>query len=279
MAAFGIRGGCTRCVQNLTDVIFYTPKRYVATRRKTMEKGFKPKTLLRGKQVKKVVEKPRDDVYFLNEQDPPKHSFQEAIEGLRAYAFTDENVALALLLDHKIKKIRFEAIRGTMLLPKPFKEKKILVFAEGAHATAAKSAGAEMVGGKEMIDKVEAGELEFDYCLSSLAFLPNLSHMPKILKDKMPNTRRGTATDDLAPKINEYRGGHSYKATRMGQINSEIAKLSFTDSEIKGNMQALIETILSFKPKDVEKDKFVKKIVLTSQFGPGYILQKEEILL
>ena len=69
------------------------------------DKDFKPRTLLRGKPRKKAVEKPRDDVYFLADQEPPKHNFTEALEVLRAYAFTDEAVAVSLLLNMKMKKV------------------------------------------------------------------------------------------------------------------------------------------------------------------------------
>ncbi len=77
MAAFR---DCRKCAQNFSDLNLFIVKRFLANHR-------------------------RDDVYFLKDQDPPKHSFQEAIEGLRAYAFTDENVALSILLDNKIKKV------------------------------------------------------------------------------------------------------------------------------------------------------------------------------
>jgi len=227
----------------------------------------------------KTEVKPRDDVYFLRSQDPPSHTFKEALDVLRAYAFYEETVRVNLRLDMKEKKIRTEAIRGTVLVARPFKPKKILVFAEGDLALQAKESDADFIGGKELIPQVEAGELEFDYCLSSLDFLPNLSHMPKILKDKMPNTRRGTATDDIGSAVTQYRKGHSYKTTRMGHINSEIGLLSFTNSEIRENMRALFTAIESHKPESVKRENFYKQLVLSSQYGPGLVLNYEEFNL
>ncbi|XP_065063119.1 large ribosomal subunit protein uL1-like [Rhopilema esculentum] len=249
----------------------------IATFRTKPKKEQRPK--MKELPWKKAVVKPRDDVYFLYDQDPPSHTFKDALDALRAYAFFEETVRLNLRLNMNEKKIRTDAIRGSMLLPKPFKAKRILVFAEDEVAVHAKEAGADFVGGKELIVQVESGELEFDYCLSSLDFLPNLSHMPRILKDKMPNTRRGTATNDVSSAVAQYRRGHSYKTTRQGHVNSDIALLSFSDNEIRENMRAFISTIESHMPQSLKQDQFFKKLVISSQYGPGLLLNKEEIFL
>eukprot|EP00112_Aurelia_sp_Birch-Aquarium-sp1_P007839 Seg1855.9 transcript_id=Seg1855.9/GoldUCD/mRNA.D3Y31 product="50S ribosomal protein L1" pseudo=true protein_id=Seg1855.9/GoldUCD/D3Y31 len=224
----------------------------------------------------------RQDVIFLYKgvakRSFPYHKFDLAMEILRAIAVKDENVNLFIRLNLKGKDITTEDIKGNIIFPNQGKRKRILVLAEGQDAEEAKEAGADIVGGKEILADVEAEEYEFDYCLSSLEFLPNIQHLSKVLRYNMPSQAYGTATNNLAFAVREFKRAQRYKCTKSSFIALDIAKLSFTDDEIKENLQTTINAVASHTPQGVNKDTFVKKIYLKTCHGPGLLLHKRDFL-
>ncbi|XP_078355322.1 large ribosomal subunit protein uL1-like, partial [Oculina patagonica] len=195
------------------------------------------------------------NVYLLSERDPPKHSFTEAMSALRAYnislsGIVDQVVELYIRVDMGEKgKNKINPFHGLMLLPKPYGvERKVLVFAKDEAAEAARNAGGNIIGGEELIKQVAAGEVtDFDQCLCTLEFLDKMKPLQQVLKEKMPTTRRGTASDDIAAAIETYKRGHPYKCDKDGIIDIGVGKLSFTDSEVRINSAAVLSTVATHR--------------------------------
>ncbi|XP_065063120.1 large ribosomal subunit protein uL1-like [Rhopilema esculentum] len=282
MAVFG--SSCRKCLQNLipvTQQFRVQTKNIVSTAYlQRLKKDYRIKEAPKKKRwIEPTI---REDLLFLYDGKArstfPYHKFDLAMEILRACAVKDENVGVYLRLNLNGKDITTESIKGHIILPKQFKEKKLLVLAEGEQAEAARDAGADYVCGKEELSDVEAEEYEFDYCLSSIEFLPRIQHLSKILGDQMPSQSQGTATNNLAFAVREYKRGQRYKCMRQGAVSLDIAKLSFTDEEVEENLQATINAVRSHTPFNVSPETFIKKVYITSCRGPGLLLHKRDFL-
>ncbi|XP_057309816.1 50S ribosomal protein L1-like isoform X1 [Hydractinia symbiolongicarpus] len=234
-----------------------------------------PKKFLKKKDREK---KNRDDVYFVTDQILPRHSLKDAIDTLRAYdLFGPEPMDILLDVNMGDGKDKIGVLKGLLHFPTPVTPvQKVLVFAEGDIATIAKEAGAHIVGGKELIKQVEDGELEFDHCLCTLDFLPNIKHLPKILRNKMPNTRRGTATDDILTALETFSHGETYMADNEGRIRQTVAKTNFSDEAIQKNLREFMTVIDSHKT--VSADKYFKRASLLIPPGPKLDLHLQDIL-
>jgi len=234
-----------------------------------------PKAYQKKKDRNKVH---RDDVYFLTDQAPQKHTLDDAVNAIRAYdLFGPEEIDILIQVNMGQGKDRIGVLKGLVNLPKPVSPaQKVLVFAEGELAELARQAGADIVGGIELIQQVEEGELEFDHCLCTLDFLPNIKHLPKILRNKMPNTRRGTATNDLVDALKTYSQGESYVADNSGNIRQTLARTDFTNSDIKSNVLELTKTIGLHKT--VAKEKFFLQASLIIPPGPKIDLHVIDIV-
>ncbi|EDO32241.1 predicted protein [Nematostella vectensis] len=252
----------------------------------------------------------QDDVYLLNYRPKPTHDFVEALNVLRSYAISnaDETVELHLKINMGEKKYKIQAFRGTVLMPKPFgSQRTVLVFAEAFpecgtncptacrscknencsyifakkvksnHDAIEKKGTTNPTNQKDMMYyRVKEGTLSFDQCLSTLDMLDKVKPLQRILRQKMPTTRRGTATDDIVTAIRTYKQGHPYKCDKHGYLNAGIGKLSFADDEIKVNAQALIQTVYSHRVSS--KGKFITRVMLSSTHGPGLLLNAKDIV-
>jgi len=221
----------------------------------------------------------RDDVYFISDQVPPKHCVDDVADCMRAYSlFGPEPIDIMLKVNMGEKKTRIGTLKGLVYLPKPLvSAQTVLVFAEGEAAEKARQAGAAIVGGVELIQQVEDGELTFDHCLSTLDFLPNIKHLPKILRNKMPNTRRGTATDDIISALKIFSTGETYIADNNGLIRQTVAKTDFTNDEIRANIKEFLNVINSHKTV-TGKDKYFLKAGVVIPSGPSLDLEIDEIV-
>jgi len=221
---------------------------------------------------------PRDDVYFYCDQAPPKHTLREAVDTIKAYnLFEEEDIELSLTVNMGEGKAKIGTLKGLLHLPKPVgKAQVILVFAEGKAAEEAREAGADIVGGMDVVKQVEKGELQFNHCLSTLDFLPNIKHLPRILKDKMPNTRRGTATEDVASVLKNYKFGETYLADREGLITQKLGRTDFTFDEIKANVEALVTAVDTHKT--VSRPKFFLTAKMKTKPGSAFDIYVSDIL-
>jgi large subunit ribosomal protein L1 len=163
-------------------------------------------------------------------------------------------------------------LRGTVLMPAGIgKSVKILVFAEGAEAEAAKKAGADFVGSDDLIEKIKTGWLGFDIAMAVPEMMSRLGQIGKTLGTKglMPNPKSGTVTKDTAKAIAEFKKGKvEFKLDKDATVHLSFGKVSLGASALKENFAALYKAIMAAKPASA-KGGYIKKISLASTMGPG----------
>lgn len=221
------------------------------------------------KRGKKYTEKAalvdRDRLY------PPDEAIRLAKQ--TSYAKFDETVELHLRtgLDPRHAD---QQIRGTALLPHGLGKKvRVLVFAEGEAARAAEAAGADEVGGDELIKKVEGGYTDFDVAIAERSLMGKVGRLGRVLGPKglMPNPRSGTVVDaeNIAKAVNDARQGRvEFRLDRTAIIHVPIGKVSFDEEKLEENMATVISEIVKAKPTGA-KGVFIKSITLTTTMGPG----------
>ncbi len=165
-----------------------------------------------------------------------------------------------------------EQIRGAMVLPHGTgKSQKVLVITQGPKEQEAKDAGADFVGGKEMLDKIKDGWFEFDVIVATPDMMGELGKLGKLLGPKglMPNPKTGTVTMDITKAVEEIKKGKvTYRTDKEGNINVMIGKISFTTEQIVENWQAIYDVILKARPAAV-KGQYMKNVVLSSSMAPS----------
>ena len=201
------------------------------------------------------------------------HKLEEAVDISKKFASKkfDESLDISIILGIDAKKSD-QQIRGVTSLPKmPKKNIKIAVFAEGEDIEKAKTAGAEIVGGDDLIDTIKKGELNFDKCISTPKMMVKVSSLGQILGPKglMPNPKLGTVTNDVVNAIKNVKLGQvEYKTDKAGIIHASVGKLSFSTDELKKNIEFLLQEIKKKKP-ETSKGIFIKKFFISSTMGPG----------
>jgi len=209
---------------------------------------------------------------------------QEAIELAKKSAHTrfDETVELHLRMGVDPRNAT-QQVRGVVLLPHGLGKKvRILVFAQGEAVKIAESAGADFVGGDELIKKIEAGWLDFDTAIATPEMMSKVGKLGKILgrKGLMPNPKSGTVVpaDDLPRVIEDARKGRvEFKLDRTAIIHVPLGKVSFENGMLMGNLSALVEAVVKAKPSGA-KGQYVKTAVLTTTMGPGIKLDLKSTL-
>ena len=165
-----------------------------------------------------------------------------------------------------------EQIRGAMVLPPGTgKSQKVLVITQGPKEQEAKDAGADIVGGKEILDQIKGGWFDFDVIVATPDMMGELGKLGKLLGPKglMPNPKTGTVTMDIAKAVDEIKKGKvTYRTDKEGNINCAIGKVSFTAEQIAENWQALYDVILKARPAAV-KGTYMKNVVLSSSMAPS----------
>ena len=166
-----------------------------------------------------------------------------------------------------------QQIRGAVVLPHGTGKKvRILVFAKDAKAEEAKAAGADYVGGDELIPKIQnEGWLDFDVVVATPDMMGVVGRLGRVLGPKglMPNPKAGTVTMDVTRAINEIKAGKiEYRLDKTNIIHVPIGKASFTEEQLADNFQTLIDAIIKARPAAV-KGQFLKSVILSSTMGPG----------
>ena len=166
-----------------------------------------------------------------------------------------------------------QQIRGAVVLPHGTGKKvRILVFAKDAKAEEAKAAGADYVGGDELIPKIQnEGWFEFDVVVATPDMMGVVGRLGRVLGPKglMPNPKAGTVTMDVTKAINDIKAGKiEYRLDKTNIIHVPIGKASFTEEQLADNFQTLIDAINKAKPAAV-KGQYLKSVTLTSTMGPG----------
>ena len=169
-----------------------------------------------------------------------------------------------------------QQIRGAVVLPNGTgKTVRVLVFAKGDKVNEAEAAGADFVGGDELIPKIQNdGWLDFDKVVATPDMMGVVGRLGKILGPKglMPNPKAGTVTMDVTKAINEIKAGKiEYRLDKTNIVHVPVGKASFTEEKLKENFDAVMEAIIKAKPSAV-KGQYLRSITLTSTMGPGVIV-------
>lgn len=174
-----------------------------------------------------------------------------------------------------------QQIRGAVVLPHGTgKTVRILVFAKGPKEDEAKAAGADFVGGQELIPKIQnEGWLDFDVVVATPDMMGVVGRLGKMLGPKglMPNPKSGTVTMDLTKAIADIKAGKvEYRLDKTNIIHCPVGKASFTEEQLRENLQALLDALNKAKPSSL-KGAYMKSAVLTSTMGPGVKLNTAKI--
>ena len=165
-----------------------------------------------------------------------------------------------------------QQIRGAMVLPNGTgRTQRVCVIANGPQEQEAIAAGADFVGGKELIDKIKGGWFEFDVLVAIPAMMGELGKLGRILGPKglMPNPKTGTVTMDVKKAVEDIKKGKvEYRVDKEGNINLLIGKKSFTDEQLVENFNAIKETIVRARPAAV-KGTYIKNLTVSTTMGPG----------
>ena len=202
-----------------------------------------------------------------------RYELEEGVKLLleTAYAKFDEGVDLAIRLGVDPKKAD-QMVRGTVVLPHGTGKKvRVLVFAKGQKEKEALDAGADFVGGEEIIEKVSKGWLEFDKAIATPDMMGLVSKLGKILGPRglMPNPKVGTVTFDLEKAVKEIKAGKvEFKVEKAGVVHIPVGKVSFGFDRLLENAKTLLEMILRAKPP-TSKGIYLRSIALSTTMGPG----------
>ena len=166
-----------------------------------------------------------------------------------------------------------QQIRGAVVLPHGTgKTVKVLVFAKGTKVDEAQAAGADFVGGEELIPKIQnEGWLDFDVVVATPDMMGVVGRLGRVLGPKglMPNPKVGTVTMDVTRAVNEIKAGKiEYRTDKAGNVQAPIGKVSFTDEQLLANYIALADTLVKVKPSGA-KGQYMKTITLSTTSGPG----------
>ncbi len=201
------------------------------------------------------------------------YNYKEAIALAKELASTkfDSSVELSFFLNIDPRQAD-QNIRGAIVLPNGSgKTQRVLVITQGAKVEEAKNAGADYVGGADMIEKIQGGWFDFDKIVATPDMMGQLGKLGRLLGPKglMPNPKTGTVTMNVAQAVDEIKKGKAeYRTDRDGNVNVMIGKCSFTDEALAENFKAIYDQIVKIKPAAV-KGTYIKNLTLSTTMGPG----------
>src|SRR6187399_1277979 len=217
-----------------------------------------------GKRTTKIREGiDRDKLYGLDEavklvRERAKAKFDETIE-----------VSLNLGVDPRHAD---QMVRGVVTLPNGTgRTLRVGVFARGAKAEEAKAAGADVVGAEDLVEKVQAGQIDFDRCIATPDMMPLVGRLGKVLGPRglMPNPKIGTVTMDVATAVKGAKGGSvEFRVEKAGIVQAGVGKASFSEEKLIENVKALADAVIKAKPAG-SKGTYVQRVAISSTQGPG----------
>jgi large subunit ribosomal protein L1 len=183
----------------------------------------------------------------------------------------DETVELAIHLGVDPRKAD-QMVRGTVILPHGSgKTLRVAAFAAGDRAREAQEAGADVVGGEDLVQEVLKGDIDFDAAVATPDMMPVVGKAGRVLGPRglMPNPKAGTVTEDIGKAIREIKGGKlEYRVDRQGNLHLIIGKRSFDEPALLGNYLAVVDEILRAKPA-AAKGRYMRTVTLSTTMGPG----------
>ena len=204
------------------------------------------------------------------------YALGDAVSLLKKLAFAkfDETVEVTMVLGVDPRKAD-QLVRGTIVLPHGLgKSKKVVVIASGDKQREAQDAGADEVGGDDLVDRIKGGYLDFDAVIATPDMMKSVGTLGKVLGPRglMPNPKTGTVTTDVATAIRETKAGKvEFRVDKTGVIHVPVGKVSFGAEQIVENAHTLIDAVLKAKPATA-KGKYVKKVNIASTMSPGILL-------
>ncbi len=210
------------------------------------------------------------------------YTLVEAVKVLKQIAVTkaDQTVDIAFKLGVDPKQSD-QMVRGTVSLPKGTgKNVRVLVFAKGAAADAAKAAGAEFVGFEDLIKQVTDGFQDFDVCVATPDAMSEVRKLGKVLGPRglMPNPKIGTVTEDTAKAVKECKAGRvEFKMDKSANLHVILGKFSFASDDILANGKAVIDAVVRSRP-NTAKGRFIHNCALSSTFSPSIRLDVSAFL-
>ncbi|MGH9591794.1 MAG: 50S ribosomal protein L1, partial [Bryobacteraceae bacterium] len=173
-----------------------------------------------------------------------------------------------------------QMVRGTVVLPHGLgKAKRVLVIAGGDKVREAEEAGADFVGGEDMVQKIQEGWTDFDAVIATPDMMRSAGRLGKVLGPRglMPNPKTGTVTFEVAQAVKEIKAGKvEFRVDKTGIIHSPIGKIEFEAGKLAENAHALLAAVVKAKPA-AANGKYVKKVTLTSTMGPGILIDPAEV--
>lgn len=209
------------------------------------------------------------------------HSIEEAVPLLQKVKFTkfDETVEIAVRLGVDPKHSD-QMVRGTVVLPHGLgKSKKVLVIAGAEKQREASEAGADEVGGDEVVERIMGGWQDFDAVVATPDMMRAVGRLGKVLGPRglMPNPKTGTVTLDVAKAVQEIKAGKvEFRVDKAGVVHAPIGKISFEADRLVANARALMETIIKAKPS-AAKGRYVKSVTMSSTMGPGVMIDTANV--
>jgi large subunit ribosomal protein L1 len=213
--------------------------------------------------------------------EPRPYGLADAVKLVRdvRYAKFDESVDLAMLLGVDPKHAD-QMVRGTVVLPHGTgKSKRVAVIAAGDKFKEAQEAGADHVGGEDLVEKIQGGFLEFEALVATPDMMRLVGKLGKVLGPKglMPNPKAGTVTMDVGKAVREIKGGKiEFRVDKTAIIHAPIGKISFDEKKLEENASAFIKAVLKAKPA-AAKGKYFRTVSVSSTMGPGVVIDTTSI--
>ncbi|MGH2654189.1 MAG: 50S ribosomal protein L1 [Actinomycetota bacterium] len=192
------------------------------------------------------------------------------LKGMPAAKF-DETVELTIRLGVDPRKAD-QMVRGTVSLPHGTgRSMRVAAFAAGDKARAAQEAGADLIGGEELVQEVLKGNIDFDAAVATPDMMPVVGKAGRVLGPRglMPNPKAGTVTEDIGKAVQDIKGGKlEYRVDRQGNLHLIMGKRSFDEAALLGNYLAVVDEILRAKPASA-KGRYIRSVTVSTTMGPG----------
>lgn len=205
--------------------------------------------------------------------EPRHYSLEEAVALLKKVAFAKFNKTVEVAMRLGVNpKYADQMVRGTVVLPNGLgKSKKVIVIASGEKVKEARDAGANEVGGEDIVERIAGGWTDFDAAIATPDMMRSVGKLGKVLGPRglMPNPKTGTVTFEVAKAIKEIKAGKvEFRVDKTGIIHAPCGKIQFDEKSLYENAKALINAVVRAKPPS-SKGKYVRSVSLSSTMSPG----------